>query len=383
MRTPASLRSDRLCLTCKGFPSSRAQKGRLAMTKRSTAALTVGLDLGDRFSEVCVVDTASGETERELRVRTTPAGLARQFEGRPAMRIALEVGTHSPWASRLLASWGHEVLVANPRKVRLISHSRRKSDRFDGRTLARLARLDPELLAPIRHRSAQCQRDLGLLRSRAALVRARTLLANHLRGALKAVGVRLPKCSAESLAARATGSLAEPLRAGVAPVLAALGELSEQIRAYDRQIETLAKSHPEVESLRQIAGVGPLTSLAFVLTLEQPSRFSDSRKVGAYLGLTPGRRQSGLRDPQLHISKQGDPFLRQLLVQSAHYVLGPFGPDCDLRRHGLRIAQRGGKAAKKRAAVAVARKLAVVLHRLWTNQQRYEPLRGELDRRVA
>src|SRR5687768_10979767 len=243
------------------------------MTKRSIAVakLTVGLDLGDRFSVAAVLDTRIGELLHEWRIRTTAAALARRFEGQPRMRIALEVGTHSPWVSRLLASWGHEVLVANPRKVRLISHSRRKSDRFDGRTLARLARLDPELLAPVRHRSATCQRDLGLLRSRAALVRARTLLANHLRGALKAVGVRLPKCSAESLAARATGSLAEPLRAGVAPVLAALGELSAQIRAYDRQIETLAKSHPEVEPLRQIAGVGPLTSLAFVLTLEQPS----------------------------------------------------------------------------------------------------------------
>lgn len=353
------------------------------MTKRSTAAMTVGLDLGDRFSSACVLDTGSGELLQEWRLRTTRAALARRFAGQPAMRIALEVGTHSPWISRLLASWGHEVLIANPRKVRLISHGRRKSDRFDGRTLARLARLDPELLAPVCHRSAACQRDLALLRARAALVRSRTLLVNHLRGAVKSAGERLPSCSAESLARQAEGAVPDALRPALAPILAVLSELSEQIRGYERQLEALAERHLHSAPLRQIAGVGTLTSLAFVLTLEDPARFADSRKVGAYLGLTPGIRQSGERDPQLGISKQGDPFVRQLLVQSAHYILGPFGPDCDLRRHGLKIAARGGKAAKKRAAVAVARKLAVVLHRLWLTQQRYEPLRGERDRHVA
>ena len=353
------------------------------MTKRSNAAMTVGLDLGDRFSTACVLDTRTGRLLHEWRLRTTRAALARRFEGVPPMRIALEVGSHSPWASRLLACWGHDVLIANPRRVRLIAHSRRKSDRFDGQTLARLARLDPELLAPVRHRSAAAQHDLAVLRARAALVRSRTLLINHLRGAVKAVGGRLPSCSAGSLARQAESAVPESLRPALAPVIAVLAQLSEQIQAYERLLDTLARRHPDSEPLRQIAGVGTLTSLAFVLTLEDPARFADSRRVGAYLGLTPASRQSGDRDPQLGISKHGDPFLRQLLVQSAHYVLGPFGPDCDLRRHGLRIAARGGKAAKKRAAVAVARKLAVVMHRLWLTRQRYEPLRGELDRRVA
>jgi transposase len=353
------------------------------MTKGSTAAMTVGLDLGDRFSTACVLETRTGTLLHEWRLKTTCAALAQRFEGVPAMRIALEVGTHSPWASRLLASWGHEVLIANPRRVRLISQSRRKSDRFDGHTLARLARLDPELLAPVRHRCAASQGDLAVLRARAALVRSRTLLVNHLRGAVKSVGGRLPTCSADSLARQAESALPESLRPALAPILAVLAQLSEQIRGYERQLEALADRHGDSEALRQISGVGTLTSLAYVLTLEDPARFSDSRKVGAYLGLAPGTRQSGDRDPQLGISKHGDPFLRQLLVQAAHYVLGPFGPDCDLRRHGLKIAARGGKAAKKRAAVAVARKLAVVMHRLWLTQQRYEPLRGELDRPAA
>lgn len=353
------------------------------MTKSSTVAMTVGLDLGDRVSTACVVDTRTGELLDEWRMRTSRAALARRFEGVAPMRIALEVGTHSPWVSRLLASWRHEVLIANPRRVRLIAHSRRKSDRFDGRTLARLARLDPELLFPVRHRGAECQRDLALLRARAALVRSRTLLVNHLRGAVKSAGGRLPSCSADSLARQAAKAIPESLQPALAPVLTVIAQLGEQIRAYERQLEALAKNHPASAALRQIAGIGTLTSLAYVLTLEDPARFADSRSVGAYLGLTPGSRQSGERDPQLGITKHGDPFLRQLLVQSAHYVLGPFGPDCHLRRHGLRIAARGGKAAKKRAAVAVARKLAVLLHRLWLTNQVYEPLRGELDRQVA
>jgi transposase len=171
--------------------------------------------------------------------------------------------------------------------------------------------------------------------------------------------------------------LPETLRPALEPILRVVAELSVQIAAYERQLEALSERYPETAVLRQIPGVGTLTSLAYVLTLEDPARFADSRRVGAYLGLTPGRRQSGDSDPQMHINKEGDPFLRQLLVQAAHYVLGPFGPDCDLRRHGLKLAARGGKAAKKRAAVAVARKLAVVLHRLWLTQQRYEPLRHE------
>jgi hypothetical protein len=159
--------------------------------------------------------------------------------------------------------------------------------------------------------------------------------------------------------------------------LTVIAELNDQLRRYDRQLEALGERHAETAALRQIAGIGPLTSLAYVLTLEDPARFRDSRRVGAYLGLTPGTRQSGDRDPQMHITKEGDPFLRQLLVQSAHYILEPFGPDCDLRRHGLALANRGGKAAKKRAAVAVACKLAVLMHRLWLTQQPYEPLRDD------
>ncbi len=159
------------------------------------------------------------------------------------------------------------------------------------------------------------------------------------------------------------------------PILEQIGSLTERIRDYERKLEAISKErYPETDLLRQVEGIGPLTALTFVLTLEDPYRFAKSRSVGAYLGLVPASEKSGDRDPQRRISKEGDEMLRKLLVGSAHYILGPFGSDSDLRRHGEKIASRGGKNAKKRAVVAVARKLAVLLHRLWITAEVYDPL---------
>jgi transposase len=286
----------------------------------------------------------------------------------------MEVGAHSRWASHLLTELGHDVLVANARKLRAIYHNPRKSDRADAETLARLGRLDPTLLSPIHHRSPQAQADLAVLRSRDAIVRCRTLLINHARDIVKASGSRLPSCSADSFAHKTAPHIPDPLRPALAPILDTIASLTKQIRAYDRQIATLCQeNYPETRQLRSIDGVGPLTSLAFLLTLESPERFTRSRDVGAALGLVPKRDQSGDRDPQLRITKTGDGYMRRLLVGSAQYILGPFGPDCDLRRWGLKLAERGGKNAKKRAVVAVARKLAILLHCLWKNGTTYDP----------
>jgi transposase len=290
----------------------------------------------------------------------------------------LEVGTHSPWLSRLLADLGHEVIVANPRQVRLIAESDRKRDRADAELLARLGRLDPDLLRPIRHRGPQAQQDLALLRARDTLVRARTNLVNHVRGAVKALGGRLPACAAASFHRKAEGHLPQALQEALLPLLATIAELTGRIRAYDRQVEEIAEErYPEGRRLRQVPGVGPLTSLAFLLVIEDSSRFRKSRGVGPYLGLVPRQSQSGEREPQLSITKAGDPLLRRLLVQSAHYILGPFGPDSELRRWGLHLAGAGSGRNKKRAVVAVARKLAVLLHRLWVTGEVYQPIAPE------
>jgi transposase len=341
------------------------------MTKNST--IFIGLDLGDKFSYLTILDQ-EGELIEESRLPTTRASFQRKFCSLQPCRVAMEVGTHSRWASYLLKELGHDVLVANARKLRAIYQNPRKGDQVDAETLARLARLDPHLLAPIRHRSARAQADLAVIRSRDALVRCRTMLINHVRGMVKSSGSRLPSCTAGNFASKATSAIPEALLPAILPILDTIASLTQQICAYDRQIETLCQeSYPETDQLRRISGVGPLTALAFVLTLEDPQRFPKSRQVGPALGLIPRRDQSGDHEPQLHITKCGDAYLRQLLVNCAHYILGPFGPDCDLRRWGLKLAERGGKNGKKRAVVGVARKLAVLLHHLWKTSDQYDP----------
>jgi len=288
----------------------------------------------------------------------------------------MEVGTHSPWVSRHLAQLGYEVIVANARRVRLITESSRKDDKLDAKTLARLARIDPELLSPIRHRGEQAQADLMMIRARAVLVETRTALINAARGLTKSYGERLPSCGTYQMGRDQAESLSPAIRVALDPLLAEVETVTERIREYDRQLEELCKTrYPEVNLLKQVHGVGTLIALTFVLTVEDPHRFRKSRAVGCYVGLRPKRRQSGQSRPELGISKEGDAYLRTLLVQGAHHVLGPFGKDSDLRRWGLKLAGQGGKNAKKRAVVAVARKLAVLLHKLWISRETYEPLR--------
>lgn len=343
--------------------------------------VTVGLDLGDRFSITCEVDQA-GAVVRRGKLATTPTGIESYFGARPACRVVLEVGTHSPWVSHQLEALGHEVVVANPSAVYGRRRRKKRNDGMDAEFLARQGRADPKLLHPIRHRGAETQADLTLLRSRDQLVRARSRLISHVRGAVKPLGTRIGKCSAESFARQAGSQLPEALRPALEPLLAMIADLTRHVGVADRQIEGVIEArYPEALRLQQIKGVGPVTALAFVLLVEDPRRFTKSREVGAYFGLVPRLDESGDFQPQLRITKSGDALGRRLLVSAGQYILGPFGPECDLRRHGQAIALRGGKNAKKRAAVAVARKLAVTMHSLWVSEARYDP--DHLRRRRA
>jgi transposase len=317
--------------------------------------VTAGLDLGDKYSYLCLIDTDTGEIVEESRLCTTPEALRRRFGSEQQMRVAIEAGTHSPWASRVLEECGHQVLVANPRKTRLIYGQGRKTDKLDAEKLARLARVDPKLLSPLEHRGEASQAHLALIRSREVVVRSRAQLINHVRGTVKSFGARLPKCSTASFHKKVVACIPEELQPALEPLLETIASLSTRIHHYDRELEALAQEYyPETKLLQQVQGVGTLTALTFVLTLEDPGRFEESRQVGAYLGLVPGKAQSGERD---------------------HYILGPFAQDCDLRRHGLKIARHtAAKNARKRAVVAVARKLSVLLHHLWISCEVYEPL---------
>jgi len=301
-------------------------------------------------------------------MQSSESVLRKHFAKEAVMRIAMEAGTHSPWVSRLLKRLGHQVLVANPRKIRAISGSESKNDRNDAEQLARFAALDPKLLSPIEHRSEQRQQDLNLIHARSTLVRARTMIVNVVRGLVKSAGGRLPSCSTESFAERTRAAIPAVLSEVSMPLLKQIGLLTAQIDLMDKQINQLARKYPEISLLKSTPGVGPLVAACYVLTLDSPEVLGDNRQAGAFLGLRPGQSQSGGSDPQRRITKTGNNYLRSLLVQSAQYILGRFGPDTALRRWGLKLAASGGKRGKKRAIVAVARKLAVILHSMWRSR---------------
>jgi transposase len=336
---------------------------------------TMGLDLGDKTSRYFGLDKDGNET-KEAGVATTKKALATVFGKMRRSRIALEVGTHSPWVSRLLESLGHEVIVANARRVRAISDSNRKNDKMDARILARLARVDPELLYPIRHRGERAQQHLAMIRSRAALVDGRTALINTARGQAKSFGERLEGCDADQMREEKLEKLPEGMRAALGPVLGIVEQMTKTIHEYDKQLAEIGrKEYPETALLEQISGVGLLIALTYILTLDDPGRFGRSRDVGPYLGLTRKQKDSGESQPELRITKEGDVYLRRLLVQGAHHILSTRGPDTDLKRWGLALAGNGSKKAKNRAVIGVARKLAVLLHHLWVSGEVYEPLR--------
>lgn len=341
-------------------------------------AYYIGIDLGDKKSCYCFLDADMNMVEGTLATTTTDFDL--HFKTIPRSRIAIEVGTHSPWVSSLLEAIGHEVYVANPRKTEGGKRkNRRKNDRLDAETLARQVMSDPKLLYPIRHRGEKARRALVLLRARQAVVSARSKLICSVRGLVKSDGQRLPSCSADSFHKMNRTHVPEALRDTLEPLFEQIGIMTARIKKYDIEVKRMCKNaYPETALLQEVNGVGEVTSLAFILTIDNPERFAKSRDVGPYLGLVPKQYDSGDSRPQMRITKTGDRMMRQLLVQSAHYILGAFGKDSDLRRHGLKIAARGGKNAKKRATVAVARKLAVLLHRLWVTAEVYEPLRNSV-----
>lgn len=341
--------------------------------------ITIGLDLGDKKHALCVLNQ-DGEIIDERAITNHRESLRRLSQKHPGARIAFEVGSHSPWIKRFLTDLGHEVFVANPRKLRAIYASDRKSDRNDARMLARIARMDPQLLHPIEHGTEEAQRDLLRVKLRDNLVRQRVDIISSVRFTLKSLGVTLPSPNSACFAKRCRTLLAErdgTLLDSIEPSLQVIDLMTQKIRELDRAVETLCETkYPVTRRLRQIVGIGPVTALSFVLTIEDPELFENPRDVGAYLGLVPKRDQSGGLDKQLRISKAGDAYLRRLLVGCAQYILGPFGPDTDLKRHGLMLAERGGGRGKRKAVVAIARKLAVLMLALWKQGRDYEPLRG-------
>ena len=349
-------------------------------TAKETFAFYIGIDLGDKKSDICVLDE-QGELDDQFRLRMNAQELQTYFGSLARSRVAIEAGAQSRWVAEVIERCGHQVYVSNTRQVPYIHQSDAKNDPGDAYKLAELVRFQPRLLHPIQHRSQEAQADLSWIRAREVLVGSRTQIINAIRGMSKAFGERLQKCSTTSFTGKRGDQIPAPIRSAVAPLLETIDHLNEQISYYDQMIEQVARTrYPRHRLLDQVQGVGVHTALAYMLTIGDPERFDKSRAVGSFLGLRPKQKDSGERKPQMGITKAGDEYLRKTLVNCAHYILGPHGADSDLRRFGLRICERGGKNAKKRAVVAVARKLAVLLHRLWISGEVYEPLR---NRQVA
>ena len=348
----------------------------MAQSTSVVSLITIGLDVGDKRTHFCALDATRKVLARGS-FRTTRMELELAMKPYAGAKVVLEAGSQSPWMSRALRNQGYEVQVADPRCVQLISKDPRKTDRRDAEMLARMAAAMPDLLGNVCHRGEQAHAHLAIIRARDLIMRMRTMAVQQTRGICKAFGVRLPKCSTGAFPARVCELIPPLLVPALSPILELVVHLTQRIRQIDRDLAKVAKDHyPEVQHLQQVNGVGPVISTAFVLSVEDPKRFSSSRRVGSWLGLCPRVQSSGDSNPQLRISKAGDPRLRRLLVQGARHILGPLGSDCDLRRYGLKLASHGGKIAKKKAAVAVARKLAVLLHRLWVTQAAYDPLRN-------
>ncbi|MFC4993874.1 IS110 family transposase [Rubritalea tangerina] len=346
------------------------------MKTKPKQATIVGVDLSDKKHQICVLDK-NGEILSERTIPNSYAGLDKLSADYPEALIAMEVGTHSPWISNYLKEKGHKVIVANARKLRAIYCNERKSDKRDAQMIAKLARVDTSLLYPIEHGSVENLENRQRIAMRDTLVKHRVALINSVRFSLKSLGLRLSSPSSASFVGYARKVLcAHPSKLQlVESMLVVIEAMSNQIKQADRHIkEQMVTALPESKRLMQIPGVGALSAVSFVLTIDDPWRFKDPRDVAAYLGLVPKRDQSGEIDKQLPISKAGNRQMRTLLVQCAQYIMRSNSPDCDLKRHGERIAARGGRIAKRKAIIAVARKLSVTMLTIWQRQIEYQPL---------
>lgn len=335
--------------------------------------VTVGVDVSDRESNLCFLD-ADGEVIERSKIPTTLKALKARFLNCEPVRVVLETGTHANWMHDALEAMKHDVIVADARELKAITESDRKADPRDAYMLGRMGRSELDLIREVDPRSPEVRKDLEVLRARAKLVVVRTMLVNHIRGVVKSFGGRMPSCSAESMHKQ---TLPTELQHELAGMMELLSSTTAQIKAYDKQIAELGETkYPQTQVLRQVPGVGPITALCFVLIVGVPGRFTNTRDVASYIGLTPKRRQSGDKDPHLGISKRGDAMLRMLLVQGSQHILRQSSPDCDLKRFGTRLIKQGGRYPKQRAVVATARKLSVLLLALLKTGEVYEPLRN-------
>ncbi len=329
----------------------------------------LGIDVHSKYSEVCGI-SQEGEVTVRRRISTTETSIRGFFGSRERAQVTLESGPVTPWVYRLLCDLGHAVTVVNPRRVRLIAESTLKTDGIDAEVLARLSRLDLGFLRPVYQRSPEAQELRTRLRVRSALVKSRTSLINAVRGTLRAQGYRMPSCAAKIFMVRYESmGFDSGVSEALAPLVSTIGELSDRICELENDLKAQASTDELLVRLQTVPGVGPLVSLAFAGWVDNPDRFQKSRDVGACLGLRPSLRSSGGHEIRGRITREGDSEMRRLLVQAAHASL-QCHKDSALKRWGEGLVARLGKS---KAVVALARKIGVLLHRLWVTNENFQP----------
>ena len=340
--------------------------------------IRVAIDLSDRQSRWEARDLSTGEVRTGV-VQMTPAGLERCFAAAEHCTVVMEAGTHSHWLCAQLRKMGHRAEVLPADGLREGSgKKRRRNDAKDAASLLEHAvDIERPRVKKLWQRPDEYQRDLALMRMRNAMVEARAGLVSTVRGTVKQFGERVSKCDVEYFAGRARGELSAGMLALVEPVLGQIEELNKVVAQYDEQVRAYLARRPEAARLLAVPGVGDVTVGAFLAYVGEASRFAHSRDVAAYIGLVPDQDQSGEHDPQLRITKSGDRMVRRNFLECARGIMGPFGKDSALRRWALALAGDGrNKIRNNKAAVALARKLAVLLHRLWVSGQAYDPWYG-------
>ena len=341
---------------------------------RGSKKIYFGLDISQKTIEIFAVMGEEGYSMGKI--SNDRKCLEEFFDRLPApanaVTVVLETGTHSAWISRCLEGRGIEVIVAHARDLAFIYQGTKKSDRIDAEKLARVARADKKLLHPVKLMDRKRQEALLAIKARDLLVKNRTCIISAIRGFLRSFGIDDHEYSHEVIN-QIYPVLPKEIRLNLRGLFTALTAINNCIKDYDRRIAKITQGYPETRTLQQIKGVGPLIALTFALVIGDPKRFT-SRECSSYTGLVPKRDQSGEVDKQLGITKCGNKLLRRLLIQGAQYIMGPFGEDCDLRDFGNRIARRGGSISRKKASVAVARKLAITMLALWRNPNvTYDP----------
>ena len=347
---------------------------------------TIGADVSDRTTKICVMTKADGG-ERRIVVETTCATTETGFEEAfskfdRSWPVVFETGTHCRWMDRLFRKMGFRTIIGNPGKIPSITKSNTKNDRNDARELARLALADPAMLHPVFLRGETFQQMLRFHHARNMLISQRTQTINQIRGFAKSMGHRIERTSTERFHELGKAEWPEELEECAWPLMGSLKTINLKIKAYDKLIARLAE-RPEfkamVERVRAVYGVGIIGSTVFIAAIGgRPDRFGHARDVGAYLGMTPKQDKSGDDDKQLHITHAGTEIVRTALVECAGIVMMSNAKDTDLKLKGLRIAMRGGKIARRKAKVAVARGLAVAMLALLKDPEReYVPLSEE------